>query len=215
MWKRATAVQASPVNASEELPPLRWYEDRIRETCRRTGIADPACANWLAPIVRECDRDGEGNSNAARRARTLGKAMSAAEKKAVGINGNTKISREAFATLTPIGRTDPVRAYEALVHEPIKQRCQARHAEMISHFNARAKVQVRGGSHTCAAARRLGGKTVAADRVPSFPLPDCDQWICTCSYRAELPRERRRKRRWPLRLIVLIAAILGLATMMG
>lgn len=207
------ARQGETMDSTE--PPLSWYEDQIRDTCRRTGIAQPDCARWLAPIVREGMVKGEGSGTIGRRARMQGKAMTSAEKKTVGILSRIKISREAFAALTAAGRADPVRAYQALVHGPMKRQLQARRVESLVRLagmgavrNVRAVVDEGG---CCRAARPLIGKSFPVGQQPTFPLPGCDQWICRCRHDDEWARPRKRQMRRLTFLIVGLVVITLLA----
>lgn len=154
---------------------------------RHPGLADASLADWAAPIVAECMLRGFDSEGVGRRIRAEGRVLTTPEKKQMGLPARLKIGDRFAAALQERGRTDIAMTARAIAHYPMRQDGRARMRQLILDEGTPARMLIYDDDGTCAAARLLTAAILPGDRVPEFPLPDCDKLLCRCGFDRFMP----------------------------
>lgn len=178
-----------------EPPPLTLeqraalYRSLIAEFVAQKGLALPGMAEWAGPLVAELDHTGMALKSIAVRLRRAGTPLSVAERTALGLPPRLPVGGQFAAALMPRGLADIALTAEAIAAWPIRHHGRQTMRGVINYDRVPVRLIIFRDDRTCAAARPLIGQTVRWNRVPEFPLPDCDKLLCRCSFdRAPPPR---------------------------
>lgn len=167
------------------VPPKIDYAGAVRAFCRRTGVLNETAALWMAPIIEAGDVAGDDYEKVGRALRGHGELASTEEKKAAGVNPRLKIGKPFLSALTDKGRIDPARAASAAAHWPMSERGRATQRALIEESGGVGRTLILDDDKTCFAARRLKGVRFRPGQVPVFPLHQCDQLMCRCSFQRD------------------------------
>lgn len=91
----------------------------VREAIATLGLFKISAEEKLVKTVIEAVEEGENPHGAALRLRSSGQALDLPARKALGIIGRLKISREAYDMLSETGKLDPKAAFDETVTRAI------------------------------------------------------------------------------------------------
>jgi len=136
--------------------------------------AESELADWQSADVQIIDR----------RIRQTGTLLNIEEKRALGISGNAKISRQFIQTLSQEGLKKPTSALVICLHRCTSARANAYSTASATLLSGAIDVKIFAAQdeRTCAAARAIDGKKYSLEDAPALPLHSCDAQWCRCVY---------------------------------
>lgn len=128
----------------------------------------------------------EERRGTSRHLRKIGNLMSKDELKSIGLRTNSKITHEAYESLSDQAKTDPLNAFNSLSDMALNAMYQRRSAKFLSELKSDPDQNYSAiimWHHRCRAAMRDQaelGDEFSPHKVPDLPRPDCDFSVCGC-----------------------------------
>lgn len=112
-----------------------------------------------------------------------GEALSAQEKRALGLNVRMKYARKFISCINPraLAAIEPKGALESMHQKAACGEWSTRELRKLRDSGVCNRVHIRVGSDACKAIRRTA-KRHALLAAPELPLPSCGAHFCTCYY---------------------------------